>query len=204
MQTFLIIAKDHELEAKEIMALAGELKLSLLDFSLKKIADVRSLESLVALAFTRPTGIVIRRIDQATPEAANALLKILEEPQANIYYLLTAENQHSVLPTILSRCQIIKDQTKLQNKTNKNNHEILSFLDLPLTEKFRQIENLRQREEALVFLENLLYNCQQNLIKQKQGFRKTARTLVLLEKTRKALLQNGNVQLQLTNLLINL
>ena len=40
--------------------------------------------------------------------AANKLLKIIEEPPAKTYFLLVAENHESILPTILSRTQIIK------------------------------------------------------------------------------------------------
>lgn len=38
------------------------------------------------------------------PPAANALLKLLEEPPAHLVLLLTADDRAGVLPTILSRC----------------------------------------------------------------------------------------------------
>lgn len=40
--------------------------------------------------------------------AANSLLKFLEEPEDNIYAFLITSNINSVLPTIKSRCQLIK------------------------------------------------------------------------------------------------
>lgn len=40
--------------------------------------------------------------------AANHLLKIIEEPPDNTVFILIAENQENILPTILSRTQIIK------------------------------------------------------------------------------------------------
>lgn len=39
--------------------------------------------------------------------AANALLKILEEPLGNIYFILVPNNSSSLLPTIKSRCQTL-------------------------------------------------------------------------------------------------
>jgi DNA polymerase-3 subunit delta' len=39
------------------------------------------------------------------PEAANAFLKVLEEPPEHVRFLLLAANPDSVLPTIRSRCQ---------------------------------------------------------------------------------------------------
>lgn len=45
--------------------------------------------------------------DTMTREAANSLLKFLEEPIGNVIAILLTTNQHSMLPTILSRCQVI-------------------------------------------------------------------------------------------------
>lgn len=42
------------------------------------------------------------------PEAANALLKTLEEPRPNVHFILTTERPDSLLPTIRSRCQRIR------------------------------------------------------------------------------------------------
>lgn len=38
----------------------------------------------------------------------NKLLKLIEEPPANTLFVLVAENEELVLPTILSRCQLVK------------------------------------------------------------------------------------------------
>ena len=40
---------------------------------------------------------------ESSPEAANALLKLLEEPPSNAYFVLTSEDPRRVLPTIRSR-----------------------------------------------------------------------------------------------------
>lgn len=50
---------------------------------------------------------LLENIDNATPEAMNSLLKMLEEPTEGIYAILTCENQNRVLPTIQSRTQIV-------------------------------------------------------------------------------------------------
>ncbi len=50
---------------------------------------------------------IIREIERATPPAANALLKTLEEPSPRVILLLTSRRRDLVLPTVLSRCQII-------------------------------------------------------------------------------------------------
>ena len=51
---------------------------------------------------------VILRFDEASPGAMNALLKTLEEPPAPVILLLTAANEELLLPTISSRCEILR------------------------------------------------------------------------------------------------
>jgi len=52
--------------------------------------------------------IIIEDIAAMTGEAQNAFLKMLEEPPVGTILLLTAVQRHQVLPTILSRVQILE------------------------------------------------------------------------------------------------
>lgn len=51
---------------------------------------------------------VLTDADRVRKEAANALLKLLEEPGPDVVLILTAERAENVLPTILSRCQRVR------------------------------------------------------------------------------------------------
>lgn len=51
---------------------------------------------------------VINNIDVSTTEAQNKLLKVIEEPPKNVFFLLSAKNEEKVLPTIKSRCEKVK------------------------------------------------------------------------------------------------
>jgi DNA polymerase-3 subunit delta' len=51
---------------------------------------------------------LIRDADRLTPQAANSLLKILEEPPAGWIFLLTASDPSLLLPTLVSRCQKLR------------------------------------------------------------------------------------------------
>ncbi len=66
--------------------------------------------------------------------AANAILKILEEPPANTIYLLVSHNYENVLPTILSRTQLV-------TVPPLGNEEVATFLastyEIPETEAQR-------------------------------------------------------------------
>ncbi len=50
---------------------------------------------------------MIHHADRMTVNAANSLLKFLEEPHAQTYAILITEQQQKMLPTILSRCQVL-------------------------------------------------------------------------------------------------
>lgn len=51
---------------------------------------------------------ILSEIDKMTPQAQNSFLKTLEEPPAYVVILMTVTNSYSLLPTIVSRCQILK------------------------------------------------------------------------------------------------
>ncbi len=51
---------------------------------------------------------ILTHVEEMNDEAANAFLKILEEPPAHAFFLLTTSQPQALLPTILSRCQVIK------------------------------------------------------------------------------------------------
>ncbi len=62
--------------------------------------------------FIKPTNkenkvFLIENIDLSTTEAQNKLLKVLEEPPKNVYFLISAKQADRVLPTIKSRCDKI-------------------------------------------------------------------------------------------------
>lgn len=46
--------------------------------------------------------------EHMNPQAANKLLKIIEEPPEKTVFILIAEDAEEILPTILSRCQVVK------------------------------------------------------------------------------------------------
>lgn len=51
--------------------------------------------------------VVLEDVHTMRAEAANSLLKTLEEPPENNLLILTAESSREVLPTIISRCQVV-------------------------------------------------------------------------------------------------
>jgi DNA polymerase-3 subunit delta' len=75
-----------------------------------KIDQIRELQREAALAPVegRAKVFLLREVDRANLPAANALLKTLEEPPAQVVLLLTSTRPHALLPTIVSRCQTLQ------------------------------------------------------------------------------------------------
>lgn len=82
------------------------------------ISDVRdTIEQ--AYYITQPTCYIFRDADDMKNEAKNALLKVVEEPPNNAYFIMTVQNIDNMLGTIRSRGTIIKmepySQTELRS-----------------------------------------------------------------------------------------
>lgn len=84
-----------------------------LDGSLSSIKkdDVLDLINLFSKTPNENKGVmvyIIHLVENMTSEATNALLKFLEEPSNNCYAILTSQNPAKVLPTIISRCEVLR------------------------------------------------------------------------------------------------
>jgi len=75
-----------------------------------KVGQVRELQHEVSLtpyeAHYRVA--ILLRFEEASTSAANALLKTLEEPPPQVKIILTAESAERLLPTIVSRCEVLR------------------------------------------------------------------------------------------------
>ncbi len=74
-----------------------------------KIGQIREMQREIALSpFEGQWRVyVLCDFQQATVEAANCLLKTLEEPPPKVVLILTATESEALLPTIVSRCQVL-------------------------------------------------------------------------------------------------
>jgi DNA polymerase-3 subunit delta' len=74
-----------------------------------KLGQVRTLiQSSHYLPSEAPKKIFILTAGSFMKEAANSLLKVLEEPPATVHLILLAENPGELLPTIRSRCATVR------------------------------------------------------------------------------------------------
>jgi DNA polymerase-3 subunit delta' len=75
-----------------------------------KIEQIRALQHQAMLApyEGRYRVFIVLQMEQATLEAANSLLKTLEEPPAQVVMILTAIHSRSLPRTVVSRCQCLE------------------------------------------------------------------------------------------------
>lgn len=127
---------------------------------------------------------IIENIEYATKEAMNTLLKMLEEPTEGIYALFTVNNSSRVLPTILSRCQVIDikpDNKKViiaalvKEDIPREAANILAYLSPSIEaaielydERFEymQLQVINFIEDLYLKPTNLIINTQTNLLKK--------------------------------------
>ena len=85
------------------------------------IGEIRQLQKRLALKpYSSPLkAALIRKAEKLTLPAQNALLKTLEEPPAKSLIILTTVKSELLLPTIISRCQLIKLPAKTEIEIDK-------------------------------------------------------------------------------------
>ena len=87
--------------------------------------------------------IMIDNVEYLNKNSINALLKIIEEPNENIYFILINNSEKNMLPTLKSRCITFKihfsfdeivnicNQILNQNILNKLNHDLINYYCTP-------------------------------------------------------------------------
>ena len=107
---------------------------------------------------------IIFGVDKLSESASNKLLKLLEEPPKNSFFLLVAEQVGGLLPTLLSRCQEIR----LNPLSPKEIQEGLSKINLQGDKEkvisrsrgsWRNILNLLDAPDHSLHFETLLIQC---------------------------------------------
>ena len=105
-----------------------------------QVDEVRQLNNFFSLSVSDGGGrvAIIDCVDDLNINAANALLKTLEEPPKNTVFLLISHNPQSLLPTIKSRCR----ELRLSNLTESNLISALRQINLTIPENDIEIYSL--------------------------------------------------------------
>lgn len=168
MQSFIISSKNLEKGVERARTLSSEKNINEFDITLESfekaigIEDIRSIQKNLYLKPMRGEfkSIILNIDKEITATAQNALLKILEEPPPSTSIFLVIPDSNTLLPTILSRCKVIK----IEDKFEISDDDIKYFRDL--AQKFT-LDNLGiklklaqdisgSREEAVAWLEKAI------------------------------------------------
>jgi DNA polymerase III delta prime subunit len=97
---------------------------------------------------------IVKCAEKLNSESANALLKALEEPAANACFILLASGVESVLPTIVSRCAVLRfPETELPDWKEENREKMKKIFREDIFERFGYIEKIsKDRREFLGIL----------------------------------------------------
>lgn len=97
-------------------------------------------------------AVVLEDASNLTIEAQNALLKTIEELPKDALFILGADSDTKLLPTVVSRCQITNLQYKLDTQDADKREQVEKLLAATIEERFEYIEKLKDRKEFLYFL----------------------------------------------------
>ena len=102
MSTLILGSFDEWLDFSSSSNKPGEIRVG-------QISEMISLLNLKPFQ-SEKKACIIWGLDYINTNAANRLLKVLEEPPKQTYFILIAKDQTKILPTIASRCQVIRLQ----------------------------------------------------------------------------------------------
>jgi DNA polymerase III subunit delta' len=229
MTSFIISSTDRNLVRKEAFRMCTKLKISKFDMTVIKrdevtkksdtkvntsigIEDIKKMQERM---FLKPIqspakAIIIPDSQLLTIPAQNALLKILEEPPRNTYLFLLVDLVTNLLPTIISRCQIISLESTIQAPTEEQQEqidEVLSALEhVTITTALSTAERLaKQKDEMIYIVEQVILALRNRMLhKDEKDKLHYARIISRLQETTAVLkTTNANPRLQLETLFLS-
>ena len=226
MHSFLITARDKNKASSYISDFLAEKEIYPIDIDQQifekpmGIEDVRNIQKKILLKPFRgkTKAVIIDAYENITPQAQNALLKILEEPPANTIIVITTAKRELILPTIISRCKVIilrEKEIKLTEEDLSKFHDTLNILlngkigdKLKIAEVITRnkssTDSVRDKEDAVLWLEKMSIFVR-NKLTQDSNDLKYLNFLKELQKTYKAIKStNVNQRIALENFFLSL
>jgi len=167
------------------------------------ISQIREMKKEIKYSSRFPRLFIFYNFDRATLEAQNALLKSLEETGLTNRFILAAENEYLILPTVRSRSKIIRLKQK-RNLDQQAENWLINLLDnSEQTSDYRFLSNSSladlNKEDSEKFFQTLLIYFRNKLVSNPNSVKIIKQILYY-----KTLLENNNLNPRLTfdNLLI--
>jgi len=132
--------------------------------------------------------ILIDNIENLNKNSVNALLKIIEEPNENVFFILINNSEKILLPTLKSRCLTFKISLTFDDSLNISNSilekNVLEFVNYDLISYYNSpgqiISLFNFAEEKLINLKDHTISSFINLIIENNYYKKNKSVKVLL------------------------
>ncbi|MBU4098624.1 hypothetical protein KJ980_03155 [Patescibacteria group bacterium] len=184
MTSFIIISTDKSKRRKYIQKYCLELKIDKLDITIieKDTAikqnintiGIEEIKHMQKKLFLKPIkspikAVILEDAQLLTIQAQNALLKALEEPPDHTIIIISSQSRESLLPTIISRCQIIDLKDERQKLSDQKIQELTEFIvnlpKLSISEKLKKAELLaKDKEKTIEWTTKLILVLRDNLL----------------------------------------
>ncbi len=185
MTSFIIISTDKSKRRKYIQKYCLELKIDKLDITIieKDTAikqnintiGIEEIKHMQKKLFLKPIkspikAVILEDAQLLTIQAQNALLKALEEPPDHTIIIISSQSRESLLPTIISRCQIINFKDERQKLSEIEIQELTELIEnlskMPISEKFKKAESLaKDKEKAIIWTEKIILALREYMLK---------------------------------------
>ena len=183
------------------------------------VDDVRS--QIVAAMTTQPFKyrykvFIVDNAETLTPAAQNALLKTIEEPAPYGVFLFLASHVHTLLPTLLSRCVLVKlgetediRDLEIQALAEEIASNIAEMDILDTMATYRRFEPYKESRESIANLLDMLYLSYAGRITRAAAEGDNIHkiwydSIAAIQHTKQVLAQNGNFQLGIELMLLKL
>ena len=169
MQPKIIVNQNREERDKEIWSILKKSQITQTNPDLLILEDdkigISQIKQLIKHLSTKPFGkteksVIILNGNNISPDAQNALLKTLEEPPGNSIILIGTDSDSKLLPTILSRCLILNNESLITN--DESNFDLEKILNASVEERFDIIEKTTDKDQ---FLNDLTESYRQKILK---------------------------------------
>lgn len=150
--SIFVVPDVYAVEIKNTLVLQPESKVSI------TIEQVREMMGRLGVKQVTDQYVIIRPADQINIEAANALLKKLEEPNDKVHFVLLTSEPSKLLPTVLSRAAIyfmrrensLSEISSQDEKIKAYAKRLIAVKDKDLVKIAEEITKTKQDKRAYV------------------------------------------------------
>jgi DNA polymerase III delta prime subunit len=135
---------------------------------------------------------LIKKAQKMNQEASNALLKSLEEPSEKTFFVLLASDADSILPTIVSRCAVLRfPETELPVWDEANREKMREIFKEEMFSRFDFVEKISKNKNEMIAIlrdwELVMAQGLRNLVSGGEEAKKIAKVVELIEGVRESL-----------------